>query len=189
MMPLIFLGPSLIATALLAQAPAILDRAAQDREVIALILDDLVTGKGSPVAGTFVPGPPTLNPKPLRYSIKKAELTEQAESKAWGALPKADRSHRAAALQDMADRMTGPVVRFTTGSSQVRLYKGRDPDKLSEFDARPINATLPGYSKDGRIAIVAVSAPWSIHSCGGFYVLSRSSEGWRVDLRDVQCSL
>jgi hypothetical protein len=47
-----------------------------------------------------------------------------------------------------------------------------------------VDLSLPGYSQGGRIAVVLITMPWSIHSAIGTYVLRYDDVGWKVLLRD-----
>lgn len=46
-----------------------------------------------------------------------------------------------------------------------------------------IKMSLPGYSKDGRAAVVEISFGWPIHGASGVFYLSRTNDGWRIDHR------
>ena len=48
---------------------------------------------------------------------------------------------------------------------------------------------LPGYSKDGRYAVVRLGFPWSgrMHSGEAMYILERIDGGWKVLLREFIC--
>lgn len=51
------------------------------------------------------------------------------------------------------------------------------------FD-RPICTWTPGYSADGRLALVRMSIPWSIHSGDATYLLEKQGDEWTILLRD-----
>jgi hypothetical protein len=68
--------------------------------------------------------------------------------------------------------------------SHPRIQLGRrDPKSRSGFD-RMSPAFLPGFSKDGRTAIVLLTIPWSIHVAGGTHILIQRRSGWRIRVRD-----
>jgi len=162
----------------------------QDQVIVAVVLEDLALnrGKDSPIDEIFSPDPLTLDPTPSRYSISVSDLLQQNEPKKWQALAAGDRPALREAAADFVSRMRGPIRRFTAGSKHVPLYTG-DPTKLSPFSFReaPIQAALPGYSKDRRLAIVTLAIPWSIHGCSGTYVLLREGESWLVRVREFAC--
>jgi hypothetical protein len=162
-----------------------------DHQVVAATLEDLVAykGKDSPLDGIFSPDPVTLDPTPARYSLTVDQLLRQNRPNKWQELEAADRPALREAAGDLVRRIKGPIVRFTAGSAHVPLYVGRDPSKLSPFSFReaPIQASLPGYSRDRRLAILTLSIPWSIHGCSGTYVLLRDGPVWRVRVREFVC--
>jgi len=64
-------------------------------------------------------------------------------------------------------------------------YRNRKTEKVLEeigFD-RTTRAWRPGYSKDGQLAIVMFSIPWSIHHADATYVLVRQDGAWKVRVR------
>ncbi len=182
-----------IATGLLAKAPpADLDRRlAHDREVVAAVLDDLATyrGEDSPMHGPFGPDPLTLDPTPYQYGSIVDGLPRQYDPRAWSDLLATARPKLKEAAQDFVRRIKGPKHRFTAGSPLVPLYEGSDPSKLSPFQHRkaPVQLSLPGYSRDRRLALLTLSIPWSIHRCHGTYVVARDQETWDVRVRDFTC--
>lgn len=157
------------------------------------MLDDLATyrGEDSPIVGPFAPDPLTLDPTPLRYAIPSGALPKPYDPKAWRDLPASETPRLKEAAQDLGRRMRGPMLRFTAGSQLVPLYEGSDPSKLTPFEHRkaPLQASMPGYSKDGQTAILTLSIPWSIHRCYGTYVIVREGDLWRVRVRDFTCVL
>jgi hypothetical protein len=51
---------------------------------------------------------------------------------------------------------------------------------------RASSVFLPGYSKDGRYAVVKLHFPWRgrMHSGEVTYIIKRTDRGWKVLLRD-----
>jgi hypothetical protein len=160
-----------------------------DYEVVATMLEDLVSysGEDSPIDDIFSPDPLRLDPVPTRGTPTVDGLLEQSNPEAWRDLSPADTEALRRAAKDYVRRSKRPAAPFTSGSEHVPLYTG-DRKKASLRD-RPISASLPGYSPDGRLSIVTVSIPWSIHGCSGVYVLSKDGTGWRVRVRDFACYL
>ena len=53
-----------------------------------------------------------------------------------------------------------------------------------QFGNQVFRVSPPGYSRDGRIAVVFLTYPWSMHHGGdATYVLARQGTGWKVLLR------
>jgi hypothetical protein len=82
-----------------------------------------------------------------------------------------------------------PALRSTSG--RVKIYEdagaATQPAPGNPFGGeRASSVFLPGYSKDGRYAVVRLGFPWSgpMHSGEAMYILERTDGGWKVLLRD-----
>jgi hypothetical protein len=43
-----------------------------------------------------------------------------------------------------------------------------------------ITAWAPGYSSDGKIAVVVINFPWSPRAGNATYVMERAGDGWKI---------
>lgn len=86
------------------------------------------------------------------------------------------------AAEDIVARAPACKGEFAFSDSRIRLRSG-DPENAGIFDLTT-SALPPGFSKDGRTAIVLLSIPWSIHGANGTYVLTLENGAWRVRVRD-----
>ena len=82
-----------------------------------------------------------------------------------------------------------PELRSRSG--RLKIYEdagaATQPTAENPFGGeRASSFFLPGYSKDGRYALVRLGFPWSgrMHSGVAMYVLERTDQGWQVLLRD-----
>jgi len=164
------------------------ERQVPDREVVATVLEDLATyrGKDSPIDGIFSPNPLTLHAVPARYPRTVESVLVRYNPARWKALSVQDASAAQEAAEDLVRRIAANEEIFAAGSKHVPLYAGADA-KAEPFRKSPIEAWLPGYSKDGTLAIVALAIPWSIHGCSATYVLARGDRRWAVRVRDFTC--
>ncbi len=87
------------------------------------------------------------------------------------------------AAEHLVSRVTSCSGEFAMSHPRVRLLKG-EPPHAGPF-GKTINATLPGFSNDGRTAIVLLSIPWSMHGAAAAYVVTLDKARWRVRLGDL----
>ncbi len=163
-----------------------------DNEVLAAVLDDILTyrGEDSPVA---VQGsPPTeilFEPKPVQYPQTIDEVLFRHQQELWTKLTPTQTSASREAADHLVKRIQNRdfFVAFKPQDKRVRIHEEREAQTAEEsvrsrFD-RPIEAWPPGYSKNKRFAVVRLIVPWSIHHAEGTYVLSEDHGKWTVRLR------
>ncbi len=87
----------------------------------------------------------------------------------WRAVPEDQEPQLVAAAQDVVNRaLRGPVL-FSSSDTRVDICTPDDRDR--PYFNWPIQISLPGYSPDGRLAIMFLQLPWSIHFVDATYVL------------------
>jgi hypothetical protein len=125
-----------------------------------------------------------INPKaaPWRHDLSQI-LNERSESP-WD-LTKAERS----AVREGAEHLVGrnqnrdSLETFQVCGPRIQIHqKG---NAATAFD-RPINLWAPGYSHDGRIAVVSVHIPMADHGADGTFVLTVVDGNWAVRLRQFR---
>lgn len=166
-----------------------------DDTVVAAALDDLLTykGKDTPVYGPFSHQKPlAFAVTPARYELTVENVLYRQEEKVWKTLTPVEVAASREAAKSLVQRLgtLPPDATFTISDTRLRL---RDPRRKDSNDAsaalhtlrsdRSTQAWLPGYSKDGQLAIVMFSIPWSIHHADGTYVLVRQDGRWKVRVR------
>ena len=163
---------------------------AQDRDhvVIEAVLADLLAAKESPVA---VRG---QAPTEIRFAEKAATYPVTAQ----GILLRHDKEKWAALSPtelDAATEAANEIVRRHASSDGFKPFVPRDArvnvqaepttqSARSSVLERPVQAWPPGFTADGRYAIVFLSIPWSMHHANATYLLQRGGgDGWRIVLR------
>jgi len=161
-----------------------------DDVVVAVALDDLVTykGKDTPVYGPFSPVKPlAFAVTPARYPLTVEKVLYRNEEKLWKALTAAEVELSREAAESLVERVKTlpPGATFSIADKRLRLRDARTEEKINPwgFD-RTTRAWPAGYSKDGQLAIVMFSIPWSsFHSADATYVLVRQEGAWKVRVR------
>jgi hypothetical protein len=160
-----------------------------DDAVLAAALDDLVTykGKDTPVYGPFSHAKPlAFAVAPARFPLTVDGVLYRYREELWKTLTPAEVAASREAAQSVVERVKTlpPDATFTISDKRVRLRDPRTEEKPESFRFdRTTKAWQPGYSKDGRLAIVRFDIPWSIHSADATYVLVRQDGGWKVRVR------
>jgi hypothetical protein len=119
---------------------------------------------------------------PAQYSQTIDEVLYEREP--W-MLTQAERRASREAAEHLARRIQGYNSRgdFRVKNPRIRIFaSGSENNGLGLFD-RPISACAPGYSNDGRFAIVRLSIPWGMHHADGTFLLSEANGKWTVLLR------
>jgi hypothetical protein len=185
---------TIVATALVfagGSAPAETNEAvtARDNVVVTAVLRDLLTyrGKESPLDGPFGPSLPLpVMRQPLRgpVSLSGGGNACGVEEKPWRTLTAAQQRAAEEAARHLERRAPHASGFWNLSLPNVMLHEA-DARPRSEFGFDGgIDVSLPGYSSGGRIAVVFLTMPWSIHSAMGTYVLRHDEEGWTVLLRE-----
>ena len=119
------------------------------------------------------------------------EILQRSDKKKWEALTSAEVSAAKEAAEDLVARaVTGeklPELRSASGRVKIFEEAGaatQPKSALPMSGERASRVYLPGYTTDGRYAVVRLGFPWSMHSGEVTYVLERTEGGWRVVLRD-----
>lgn len=163
-----------------------------DAEVVAVVLDDLLTfaGDDSPVAVRGSPPNKILfAAKPARYPETVDQVLYQHKKKLWLTLTAGQTTAAREAAENLVKRLQNrdDSAEFKTKDKRIRIHVEREPQSQEESDRsmfeRPIQAWPPGYSTDRRFAIVRLVIPWSIHHAEGTYLLSEENGKWTVLLR------
>lgn len=110
--------------------------------------------------------------------------TEEFDEK-WKALPDAQRAGAEAAVKQIAARIAQKdfVSPFVPKSRGIIISGGSSNKSGRGLEDRPVTANPPGYSADGKFAVVLIVAPWSMHHADVVYMLERTSDRWVVRLR------
>jgi hypothetical protein len=81
-----------------------------------------------------------------------------------------------------------PLTEFEFQSKRIVIddldRKGREAEARYPDAARFVHVSLPGYSRDGKAALVAVSDSLSEHFSGAVYILTLLNGEWHIALED-----
>ncbi len=169
--------------------PFLVDVSRADARVLGIVFVDLMdyTGRDSPLRflrhGEDEPFSLPLDPTSRRNTTTVREILNPRRAEAWFELSRdrmkaveeaaADFTERPGELAlDRLSHMLGDRVGFKSD--------GGLPSWVSE---RPIFTWLPGYSRDGRLALVRFVVPGKHHPIST-YLLEREGDAWTVLLRD-----
>jgi hypothetical protein len=98
----------------------------------------------------------------------------------------------AEAAQDLVRRIDSPgsFAEYTPGHRGITLYRKRTVRYRDEQEERkavvdqyidqPVSVWLPGYSRDGRTAIVCLSIPVDLHGAMVTVLLTKEDGDWKV---------
>jgi hypothetical protein len=120
------------------------------------------------------------------------EILSHNDKKKWKALTDAQLQAASEGACDLVARAGKGESLPELGSTSGRVKIWEDAGAATQpsatqptrFWERASDVYLPGYSKDGRYAVVNLEFPWSIHSGVVTYILERTDDGWKVVLRD-----
>jgi hypothetical protein len=87
------------------------------------------------------------------------------------------------AAEHLVARLSACRGEFAMSHPRIRLLHGEPPRTGSL--GKTITATLPGFSRDGRTALVLLSIPWSMHGASAAYVVTKENARWRVRLGEL----
>lgn len=160
---------------------------ASDQAVLDAALADLATydGKDSPVVCRDAP----LNvaPDSIDWSVTVDDVLYRHDPKLWRTFPQSDEAAFAHAAADLVSRTTSLAgfAGFRSENPEIRVAEVKSPPQPQRVfpAARPIRVWPPGYSADGRLAVVRMSIPWSIHHAEATYVLANREGNWLVQVR------
>jgi hypothetical protein len=168
-----------------------------DAAVLQVVFDDMSNkdNSESPVEWRGDPSKPVYVSKNpcARRRLDAAEILSRNEDKKWKTLTAAQQQAATEAADDLIARADkGHLLpELKSASGRVKVYEdagaATQPTRKNPFRReRPSCVFPPGYSKDGRYAVVFLGFPWSgeMHSGDVTYVLERTDRGWKVLLRD-----
>ena len=167
-----------------------------DRAVIETALLDAVSGSndtGKAVTDMGRGKELTFSGQGLdHYGGMMRTTLDRAVAGPWKSLPAPDRVAALAARADMIRRMNHgqPFAPFRPTDRRLSLWEDnpastRPATRPWGLDGpRPIHLAPPGYGQDGRVALVVLQFPWSVHSGDAVYVLRRQGANWDVISRD-----
>jgi hypothetical protein len=172
--------PTLLAAS---QVPPDNPISARDNSVMSAVLDDFVTSEDAAANDPFIQTDPLLFAiRPAQFQLKVSKiLPTQAEG--WGALTAIQREQATEAAERLAERSDSGGGEFLVDHGRVRLCQGGERTRL--LGNPPADAFPPGFSSDGRMAIVILRFPWSIHGGDATYIVAFDKGRWRVVLRHI----
>ncbi len=160
-----------------------------DRDVLDVVWNDLLTERKSPLSASDTPPAEILLfAKPSSYPRKAEEVLMRHDQKLWDALTPAQlaaATDGAAALvrrHERGDALPASPPRDARVKIHTNLAATR-PNPLDLTTPRPALAYPPGYASDGKVAVVSLILPWSMHHADATYILARDGHGWKIILR------
>ena len=172
-------------------------RARTDAAVLEAVLRNLLDDPDSPLESSPTePRRILVAPKDLRDVPDAEETLKQYEPERWRHLTHAQLKLARQAAEGLARRVrTGDgITGYQPKDRRTVLYTKEQEDRdrkgitgLRRLLHRPqvFRVSPPGYSRDGKMAVIHIWFPWSIHAGFGTYVLSKSSKGWVILVRQL----
>jgi hypothetical protein len=171
-------------------------RAERDHAVIESVLKDLLSWADSPWEGTkgkadrkiyFARESTTLVRDP-------DTVIREAASKDWANVTPEQIKLAQTAANNLVNRLQEkrPFKEIKPTDNRIVVLEKKEADWIPEKASDRVNikqvfrATVPGYSKDGQLAVVEVRFPWSghMHDGAGVYLLAHKENAWVVLVRD-----
>jgi hypothetical protein len=158
----------------------------RDFQVMDAILFDLTTYKGQYRPYSLVPTTPRdvyFDPKP--YRSRDAQDNDPLKfSKEWDKMSIGERSAVQEATRHIESRgeVRGIFKKYRPQHKRIHLAATRaQPNRKTPYMATfPMQAWVPGYSRDGNIAVVQLYFSEIFHPSIGTYVLQRKERNWKV---------
>lgn len=169
------------------------EAANRDAAVLQVVFDDLLStdNEESPFKSHSVSSEPVyVSRHAPRWPPRTGDILHPIDKKKWDALTAAQLEAATQAADDLVQRfgMQASLPEFRSASGRLKVYEdaGATTQRTREnpFPDRGSDVYVPGYSKDGRYAVVRLGFPWSIHSGDATYIVERTEHGWKVLLRD-----
>lgn len=174
-----------------------------DAAVLQVVFDDMLSKDNaeSPLEWHGDPSAPVyVSKNPRRWPTNASEIFSHRDESKWRALTKAQQTAATEAADDLVARMVSsdqlPELRSTSGRLKIFEDAGpaTQPTRENFFEGgRAAAVYVPGYSEDGRYAVVNLGFPWSgrMHSGQATYILEHTDRGWKVLLRNssTMCEL
>jgi hypothetical protein len=172
------------------------DAAARDAAVLQAVFDDMLSQDNSeaPAEWNREQSEPVYVSKNTSDGRPNAsDILSRIDEKKWKPLTNAPLGAVTEAANDLVARADkgASLPELRSASGRLKIYEeagaATQPTPENSFGgARASSVFLPGYSKDGRYAVVNLEFPWSgrMHSGEVTYILERTNRGWKVLLRD-----
>jgi hypothetical protein len=170
--------------------------AARDAAVLQVVFDDMLSKDNdeSPMEWHGHQSAPVYVSKNSRRGPADAsEIFSHRDEAKWKALTKAQQTAAAEAAADLVARVAkgDPLPELRSTSGRLKIYEdagpATQPTRENFLEGERASAVyVPGYSKDGRYAVMNLGFPWSgrMHSGLATYILERTDRGWKVLLRN-----
>ena len=176
--------------------PTTQEAVARDAAVLQAVFDDMLSkdNSESPTEWTRDQSKSVfVSNEPPKRRVEASQVLSLSDEEKLKALTAAQRIAATEAADDLVARIDNgdrpPEPKSTSG--RVKIYEGAgaatQPTRENPFGGeRATRVFLPGYSKDGRYAVIRLGFPWSgrMHSGEATYILERTDGGWKVLLRD-----
>jgi hypothetical protein len=127
-----------------------------------------------------------------RYRPNAKEIVEPVDLKQWAKLSQAQLDCARQAALDLVRRLEekDAYKGFTPKDERIAFWDETRFDakrfpRMGPWYPPVLRAYAPGYSRDGRIAILRVSFTSDLHGGSGIYVLTRKEDKWVVLVRDL----
>jgi hypothetical protein len=158
----------------------------RDNNVVMAVLDSMLREQDAKGTIFFPPygstRPVLFDSVPSCYALTSDGVLKRSDEKRWAVLTSAELRATREAAEDLATRAPVCGGEFVMADPRIALQKGAGEN--TGIFSGAATAFPPGYSKDGRLALVLISFPWSIHTASGTYVLAFGKGRWQVRLRD-----
>jgi hypothetical protein len=166
--------------------------AGRDRAVLEVVLKDRFTWPDSPIEPRRETRKQILfSPDAPAYRPGLDEILDRTDVKEWNKISPVQLGLAREAARDLVHRLgeKEPFKGFLPSDRRILISDeiGAPPtyDPLHPFQPQVFRAYAPGYSRDGRLAIVRLALPWSggVRSGNGTYVLTMNEGDWVVLIR------
>lgn len=152
-----------------------------DKQVISAALRDFYNWKGATFGN--LDGVIELDPR------SKADLTGSADGvRSWARNISTRMDAELIGAFIRRNQSAVPIAGLIAGCPWARIREGSSTDelpwKLPKGAKAAGSLTMPGFSADGRRALLLIQHSWSIHGAVVTYVFARESGAWQVVARD-----
>jgi hypothetical protein len=158
-----------------------------DLTVLQVVLHDLLSTN----AGNSPLNARGLPPKEIRFHshpvenlIQAKDVLERRHNQLWSTLTEYQWARYSNAAKRLVERIESSSLfkDLDEHDSRIHLF---DKDHVNDLDLlHLVRAYRPGYSNDGRFAVVKLHLPFAMHLCVGTYLLEKSDDKWEVSLRN-----
>jgi hypothetical protein len=172
--------------------PKVGSDAGRDWAVLEVVLKDRFTWSDSPIEpGREARKQILFSPEAPVYRPGLDEILDRTDVKEWNKISPVQLGLAREAARDLVHRLgeKEPFRGFWPNDKRILISdeSGTLPiyDPLRPFRPQVFRAYAPGYSRDGQLAIVRLTLPWSggVRSGNGTYVLTRNEGDWVVLIR------